>query len=94
MDQKSYLKIKRRRRPANINGLGDSQQQSLVFGLWSLCVCVCVCVCVCCVFSGFFGDVNQANQTVKTGWRVDYTQDQEILNVFELTKRFVLIFYN
>lgn len=87
MDQKSYLKIKRRHRPANINGLGDFQQQSLVFGL-------AVCVCVLCVFSGFFGDVNQANQTAKTGWRVDYTQDQEILNVFELTKRFVLIFYN
>jgi hypothetical protein len=48
---------------------------------------------VCCVFSGFFGDVNQANQTAKTGWRVDYTQDQEILNVFELTKRFVLFLF-
>jgi hypothetical protein len=45
------------------------------------------------VFSGFFGDVNQANQTAKTGWRVDYTQDQEILNVFELTKRFVLFLF-
>jgi hypothetical protein len=75
MDQKSYLKIKRRRRPANINGLGDSQQQSLVFGL-------CVCVCVCCVFSGFFGDVNQANQTAKTGWRVDYSAGSRDIECF------------